>query len=263
NSAPIKFLNQYSNKINQEAFAGRPYGCSGVGCDNIGYCSLNPNVLCLLDATDSANISLVNQKSCGAANGTCVPLWNGENIANDSDFKTVRVLKNIFNTAFAEFTLNNDAGTYINDSGVVYELNSYIPENPCSSIYNHLPSNDSVYDTYNCYIRPQITNVRIDNGLAPITNISAGIHKLTFNTMIDLEQQPLKDLTINWGDGSIQNLVNQDHRPEINSPHVVYHYYANDSTGGIKIKVTDNWNRYCCSRNGSDVCGNNPDTDCP
>jgi hypothetical protein len=51
----VKFRDQYSAKNKEDVFAGRPYGCSGSGCDNIGYCSLNPNVYCLLAKIDSKN----------------------------------------------------------------------------------------------------------------------------------------------------------------------------------------------------------------
>ncbi|MDD2680534.1 MAG: hypothetical protein PHE20_00340 [Patescibacteria group bacterium] len=253
-SEPVKFLNQYSSKIDQKTFAGRPYGCSGVGCDNIGYCSLNPNVMCLLDTTTSANTSLVNQKSCGSSNGTCIPLWNGDNISTDTSFKADNVLRNIFNTSFGEFNYNNQLGTYDNMSGNNYPViytDDYTPTVRCSTINNHLSTNDGNYNTYNCAIWPRVSSVKLDGFNVP-TTINPGIHVLSFNTIVDTEQQPLKDLIIDWGDGSVQNLVNQDHHPDANSPHKVYHYYANSvNNAAIKIKVTDNWNTFCCVRNNS------------
>jgi len=255
-SEPVKFLNQYSGKIDQKAFAGRPYGCSGVGCDNIGYCSLNPNVMCLLDTTDSADTSLINQKSCGSANGTCVSLWNGENIANDDDFDVVNVLKNIFNTAFGQFDYNSRVGNYVsNGDSSVYNTN-YIPNQHCTSSDYHLSSSDGDYYEYNCAIWPRINSVKLDGFTVPST-INPGIHVLSFNTTIDTEQQPLKDLIIDWGDDSVQNLVNQDHHPDGSTPHRVYHYYADDTNGDIKIKVTDNWNTFCCVKNGSSCAAAN------
>ncbi len=54
NQGKINLRNQYSTKNKETVLAGRPYGCSnykesdsGAGCNNIGYCSLNPNVYCL------------------------------------------------------------------------------------------------------------------------------------------------------------------------------------------------------------------------
>jgi len=257
-SEPVKFLNQYSSKIDQTAFAGRPYGCSGVGCGNIGYCSLNPNVMCLLDTSSTATSSLINQKSCGSANGTCVPLWNGENIANNVNFSPVNVLKNIFNTAFGQFNYDISVGSYItpNASDLNVYRDDYTPSQHCTSSLYHLSSYDGDYNTYNCAIWPLISNVRLDGFTIP-SNISPGIHVLTFNTAIDPEQQPLKDLLIDWGDGSMQNLVNQDHHPDVNSPHKVYHYYTDDTTSDIRIKVTDNWNTFCCSKNGSSCNASN------
>lgn len=254
-SNPVKFLNQYSSNIDQNAFAGRPYDCSGAGCKNIGYCSLNPNVICLLDTTVSSSTSLVNQRSCGSINGTCVPMWNGDNIVNNNFFSSLNILKNIFNTSYGQFDYNSQMATYDNSANDPLYSGDYTPQTKCSTSNNHLSSSDDNYNTYYCSIWPRINNVKLDGFDMDGRNIANGIHVLTFNTIVDLEQQPLKDLIIDWGDGSVQNLVNQDHHPDINSPHRVYHYYANDvNNATIKIKATDNWGTFCCVKNNTPDC---------
>lgn len=273
-SEPVKFLNQYSSKIDQAAFAGRPYDCdngSGTGCANLGYCSLNPSMICLLDNTTSSSTSLVNQRSCGSANGTCVPLWNSTKLASATQFKPEYILKNLFLKSFAGYSYDFSSNAYTLDPNAAYHdstvsSGSYVPKlnYPCSSSSNHLsPNNDSSYNTYWCGVQPKISNVKIDGQsvTSPSVVIKQGIHELTFNSIIDPDQQPLKDLVISWGDGSLQTLVNEDSQSDPNNPYKIYHYFANDiphNSIDIRIKVSDNWGFYCCSRNGASCS-----TSCP
>ena len=64
---------------------------------------------------------------------------------------------------------------------------------------------------------------------------------LKFTTTIDPEQQPLKEITIDWGDGSIQTISGQDSHPSADNPHVFYHFYQKTGDMTIKISIKDNW----------------------
>lgn len=267
-SEPIKFLNQYSGKIDQQAFAGRPYDCnngSGTGCANLGFCSLNPSMICILDTTVSSSTSLINQRSCGSANGTCVTMWNSTKLTNESlKFNAENILKNLFLKSYAGYSYDFKANAYIVDNLASYSSassSSYIPslKSYCSSASDHLsPNNDAKYSTYWCGVRPQINNVKIDGQSVAGAQIKQGIHILSFNLAIDPDQQPLKDLVISWGDGSMQSLVNLDSQSDPNNPHKLYHYFSRDIAAGalnIRIKASDNWGFYCCSQNGG-ACSN-------
>ena len=247
-SEAVKFRNQYSNRINQEVFAGRPYGCEGPGCNNIGYCSLNPNVYCILDDTDSANVSLVNQKSCGSANGTCVPMWNGDAVSSVFNFYPENILKNMFLTAYDGYAFDLNRGTYVGDSDFynVGSGGSFVSFLTSSCTNCHTVNYDDNFNSYWKYVLPVVKNVKLNDvgtiGVVAVEN--PGIYTLTFNTVIDKEQQPLRDLLINWGDGNFQNLVNQDYRPDITQPHKIYHYYRAAGVYNIEIRITDNWGFY-------------------
>ena len=249
-SEPVKLRTQYSAKIDQKVFAGRPYDCIGVGCNNIGYCSLNPNVYCLLDDTDSANESLVNQQSCGSANGTCVPLWNGDKVANKdiiNSFNFQNVLKNVFLTSYDGYQFNIEESRYVSHDGYLVEgYNTFVNQLNSSCINCHTTNNDKNFNAYWKRVLPIVQNVKINgadtNSTIQIDN--PGIYTLTFNTIIDKEQQPLRDLFITWGDGEYQNLVNQNHHPDSTQPHTVYHYYKNAGSYNLKIRITDNWGFY-------------------
>ncbi|PKM89050.1 hypothetical protein CVU83_00730, partial [Candidatus Falkowbacteria bacterium HGW-Falkowbacteria-2] len=256
-SEPIKFRNQYSNKISQTVFGGRPYGCSGVGCSNLGFCSLDPNIICVLDPTSSANKSLVSKQSCGT-NGTCLPLWNASKF--NFSYDAGNVLKNLFLKDYAQYSYSTSTRSYRIDISEPHYSSDYLQN------ITYVPGNDdqcldtghnseyySDYNTYWCANWPKITNVRV-NGL-PIASdganiTSPGIYTLTFNTIIDPEQQPMRELVIDWGDGSVQNIVNQNNLPNVSEPHRIYHFYkGSNSKAMIKIKATDNWGSFCCVQN--------------
>jgi hypothetical protein len=251
-SEAVKLRNQYSSRIDQKAFAGRPYGCSGPACSNIGYCSLNPNVYCIFDDTISANRSLVNNISCGSSNGTCVPLWSGDEFYDDLSFKPENILKNIFLRSFDGFKFSWHAGTYLSSSSAAYQVSnssyrSEIADISALDAGSHDSKNDDKFTVYWGPVYPKINNFSLKfNGenVARSNNkfnvASPGIYILEFNTTIDPEQQPLKEIFINWGD-SKQTLVNLDHKPNINDPHRIYHYYGNPELKTIEVKVYDNW----------------------
>ncbi|MGE5425627.1 MAG: hypothetical protein ACM3PZ_00920 [Bacillota bacterium] len=246
-SPQVGFLNQASKKINQPAFAGRPYGCDGGGCNNIGYCSLNPDMICIYDNTMSSSTSLINKKTCGG-NGTCLPLWKpGTHLKSSAD-----ILRNIFITSYTAYQFKN--GAYSLTDG--WALNATLPA--CGNASAHSSVYDGDYNAYFCSVIPRISNLKL-NGipLKSDTKIpSPGIYSLSFNSLVDLEQQPLKNITIEWGDGSMQTIVNQDHHPLAENPHRIYHYYKTElSSLDLRIRINDNWESYCCMKNGDAACG--------
>jgi hypothetical protein len=57
----------------------------------------------------------------------------------------------------------------------------------------------------------------------------------------------MKQIVIDWGDGSTQIITGLDNRPEVDAPHNFYHFYLKDPARHIEIKVVDNWDAYTCS----------------
>jgi hypothetical protein len=84
--------------------------------------------------------------------------------------------------------------------------------------------------------------------------VSAGFYTLSFNTIVDLEQVPISELTIrikeektNWNsnEGFI-TLTNVDPvPPETNSTHRIFRYLP-PGNYKILIKAKDNWGFYSC-----------------
>lgn len=256
-SPKVMLRNQYSDKINQQVFAGRPYGCSGDSCPNIGYCSLNPNVYCIYDNTGTANRSLVNDRSCGSANGTCLPLWRNAQIFESSLFNYENILKNLFLSSFDAYEYQQDIGMYKTSADGGYSGRGVVGGSYRPNMPNIGPPEDDRWDLHNRSnyheywygIFPDVYNVELNSTSPSVDNTfnlsGPGIYTLTFNTRVDSEQQPLKEIFVDWGDGTSQVFVNLDHRPDASNPHKIYHYYANPSdTTQIRIKATDNWNFY-------------------
>ena len=66
---------------------------------------------------------------------------------------------------------------------------------------------------------------------------------MEFNTVVDINQQPLKQVSIDWGDGSRQILANIDNKPDKEDPHKFYHYYYK-GTWSVSVHIIDNWDKF-------------------
>jgi len=260
NSEPIPLRNQYSKKNNETIFAGRPYGCAngsqGSGCDHIGYCSLDPSVYCLYSGTTSPAYD-INKQSCGSGGyGQCLPLWNSGFYPKDhggdtADYKNI--LKTIFLRSYGSYAYSFSDRAY-SQEGATYDYANPTTISSCQTrpvaSYNNFPNS---VDSF-CAVYPRISNLTLkfnDKALGPAGafnkfNINArGIYRLEFNTLVDSEQQPLREIRINWDDGEpVQVITGQDHHPSPSNPHVFYHYYRQPGTYSIFITIFDNWGFY-------------------
>lgn len=262
-SDPINLRSQYSKKNSETIFAGRPYGCSGTGCANIGQCSLDPNVFCVY-----SNDEILNKKSCSSGgNGACVPLWGRPStgwfkwLGIDSKFDTryfptfttaISNLNQIFVKKYNDLIYSTTAAGYVSTSSSA----------AFTEVSSSMSTTDSHIVTYPNQIRqvlPIIKNndirlvasttpLKIGNGEVNI--LEAGLYQLSFNAVIDAEQQPMKQIVIDWGDG-VQVITNLDNKPENSTPHKFYHFYLKGARH-VEIKVFDNWGSYKCSSMSGD-----------
>lgn len=231
-SNQLLLRNQYSKKNGETLFAGRPYGCSsskGNGCSNVGQCSLDPNVFCVYSSFDSE----VNKQSCSAGgNGTCIPLWNNAPTVGTA----LSNLSQLFAKKYSDYGFSTTSNSY---DGIT--LANFPVLAPCDS-----------RGATACAVKPVISNeaLKLNGTIIPISSNKAALstsalYKLEFNTYIDPEQQPLKQIVIDWGDG-IQVITNLDNKPEKGTPHEFYHFYLKGSYH-IEVKAIDNWDTYKCS----------------
>lgn len=255
----IPLRSQYSSRNNQDILAGRPYGCDGASCDKVGQCSLDPNVFCIYDdyvgsdVTRIIRANYINSSSCAKGGyGVCTPLWWG----NFSELKAVSgvrffqyPLQSLFLRSFQGFKYDFDEREYKSEHLIRFQ-------NATGTVHDDLTQhnmtrcdNDIREDDEWCAVWPQIKNIRLTDlsgnevdkiGAEGFEILQAGIYKLTFNTEVDPEQQPLNRIEINWGDNNYQVISNQDHRPFDNRPHIIYHYYR-PGQYQIGLKAFDNW----------------------
>ncbi|MGI5827131.1 MAG: hypothetical protein ACOX6C_01665 [Patescibacteria group bacterium] len=234
----VYLRNQYSQKNNETIFAGRPYGCTGSGCANIGYCELDPNVYCLYKSGDTE----FNKLTCAArGGGACKPLWG----SIPSEATAMTQLNNLFVNRYNNWIYNKASDSYtLNNSGAA----SFVfarQMSPIAYTDNH-PNNLSQK------VKPSINNVKL-SGVSGDNisvsggrlNVATGLYRLNLNTKVNLEQQPLKRITIDWGDGTVQTVGGLDYKPDPNIPHTFYHYYLKNNYQ-IKIKAEDNWGAWQC-----------------
>jgi len=219
NSGPVYLRDQYFNKnIGAEAiFGGRPYGCSGTACNKVGYCSGNPNVICAYDSQgDRTRVNFINSRTCADGGfGVCRPLWQLPSLEGAQFAPSV--LSQIFRQTYGSFKL--ESGSYVPDSSGSFQITGV--GNP-----------------------PTITNptLTLNNANANFNVPRAGVYALKFNTYVDPEQQPLRMIFIDWGDGRTQAFTGQNYRPSPDNPHVFYHYYSGARNNmPIRIRVWDNW----------------------
>lgn len=236
-SGAVTLRNQYAEKNNQTIFAGRPYGCTGSGCGHIGYCDLDPSVYCLYKSGDTE----FNKLTCAArGGGSCLPLWS----SIPSESTAMLQLNNLFVNRYSNWTYNRSRDAYTLNSNPANFKSAY-QMTPVSYTDNH-PTG------LNYKVKPSITNVklagvsgndiRVSGGRL---NVQTGLYRLNLNTKINIEQQPLKRIVIDWGDGTTQSVGGLDYRPDAAIPHTFYHYYLRDNYQ-IKIKAEDNWGAWQC-----------------
>ncbi|MFA5154873.1 MAG: hypothetical protein WC453_00400 [Patescibacteria group bacterium] len=252
-----------------DPYAGRPYGCvngsgtdSAQNCKLIGVCSNDANTYCL--ATSTASLSTATCKG-----GTCQALWKpGSGYFNDIGLvknTAKNILKYIFlsakNSLVLDSASNQDKPTYTLDPDANFDF-SRTGSTPITKLCNDTglgPRKEPTYqdnDPSFCAILPKLTNVRLyfnDSQIGSDTNPyiieQKGIYRLELNSEIDDEQQPLKRITIDWGDGYSQTVTNQDHHPTVGDPHTFYHYYYQTGPKEIRVRIVDNWSFYKCNYN--------------
>jgi hypothetical protein len=316
NSGPVYLQNQYYQKDKGTVFGGRPYGCTGTSCNNIGYCSENPSVMCVYypggtttssscttsyvdtgvscsadsncgtgqicmgysgtcvdsSQSNSGSCSGYDETNCGAYDSNCV--WNvnqngtcqtekkvcssttntteSDNVyinrktCSDGGFGVCRPLWT--SAPNADTTKNILSTLFLQSYGAFkYQSGGYLPDDAGGWI------SPGTCNAPNC-TRPVVGTLNLKfNGNPANMNVStSGVYSLEFTTTVNPEQQPLKMIYINWGDGSKQAITGQDQRTDSSNPHVFYHYYRPDAIGAksgnaassdknIIVNIWDNW----------------------
>ena len=121
-----------------------------------------------------------------------------------------------------------------------------------------------------CAIPPEVTNAKFTTGTATTATISGGSGSIgiKFNTTADLEQVPLANIRIDWGDNQDDFAFPFAPRNDPTKPHIFSHTYVvnrgdttrcttvngrTTCTFPIKIQVEDSW-KWCNDDPAAPIC---------
>lgn len=142
-----------------------------------------------------------------------------------------------------------DSGRYVSTSSTSFLWGP--PTNFCSNNTRPTGSDSNSF----CLVRPGIENVKINDmpvvsgGLITFNKPVVSVN-LTFNSRIDANQRPLRNIQIDWGDGTAayDRTGNFLDRTDVTAPHQFTHRYScqeaisdDCQTHNATITLTDNW----------------------
>ncbi|NCD00782.1 hypothetical protein EOL94_01710 [bacterium] len=264
----FKTISSYSISGNYENnFAGLPYGCEGSSCGYLGYCSNEPEFLCLTNLEDKTYNDFDQCEGKGVCQSFLSDVDTQWEELSDDNF-----LKNIFLKSYQIKNYDSNGWTINNNN---FDYTDLSLDNNSLKWCGETNNNNLRGENSNefCYVYPEIENIILKKGNEDVElNLSNeyemkgdGIYSLYFNTIVDAEQTPLGDIVISWGDGNTQTITDQDFHPDEEYPHMISHSYKNVSDSiEIKIKIFDNWGfGRCCSGSDSNCGGPDSNDLCP
>ncbi len=120
-----------------------------------------------------------------------------------------------------------------------------------------------------CWAQPTVFNIKINGRTGPVQiKNGSGTATVTFNSMVDPEQMPIKKFVVDWGNNHWESFPKNPGIPPRSDPNGPYHTLTHDYTYGdcgaagggpdtcfVRVFVEDNWDK------GSGYCDNDG-TDC-
>lgn len=253
---------------NLDVYAGFPYGCSGIACNMIGRCEHDRDLVCVDPGEliagggwnqgtkfgDSPTIYYNNlmcpQVSGGAVRQACIPI---PNLGNGGVINGVTQISQLFTESYRDVEWDFASSTYrVYVPGPVSPMIDVIGP-PISEHCTDDERPTTPPDDF-CWVQPEILNVHlfrgndeieIDTVTGEVEIEDEGDYTLTFNTRVDGEQLPIKEIYLEWEDGTVSNLPfeqgNINHRPHSENPHTFTHHYNFAGDYRIQIRIVDNW----------------------
>jgi hypothetical protein len=205
---------------------------------------------------------------------------NGEVMFSTSTSQTTKYKK------YSDFPVTSvrNALKYIFASLIGADNYSHLKDGPSSAPACNTPTGNTGcpprtnYNNGICSVYPEIKNIKISgpNGDLSQTETNsnvyavavAGFYTISFNTIVDKEQAPIKELAIKikktgdeWDDTSSIIVNGLDNKPNASDPHKLIRFLT-PGNYIIAIKVKDNWGFYRCSGIAGFNGGANPCKTC-
>jgi hypothetical protein len=256
------------------------------------------------DAEKAARNSAINQllTQCGLTTGGTDPVVNASRVVTNSTVDTnadgtpkVKACNGV-STQCPGVANQYDAGTIVPFTTLTLDNACSVSKNVvkctgrCTSTKSYIQAGPTDASTAPPYIRPSyvagsngdycaipptVSRVAFSTGTAKVANISggSGIVTIKFNTGADVEQVPLKQIRIDWGDQQDNFAFPYAPRNDPAKPHIFSHTYVvnrGDTTHckpfgsrtscefPIRIQVQDSWG-WCSD---ASAVANGPDIQC-
>jgi len=217
--------------------------CIGGAASNKGEQSvmdIPENFIISMPPVQAGHCSITKNKLCHT-NANCP---EGEYCVN-SPYYAELILRGLFAESYGVYEWDANLGHYR-----VIDGKWVPPRRRCSNDVRvaYHPLNTFTY----CGIAPKIRNIKLGDGSSNTVKLGpdGGKVKLSFNTLVDSQQEPLKKIYIDWGDGTTIDAVPFGYKAKSDpaNPHVYTHSYASrvcsnpdDCRYKIRILVEDNW----------------------
>lgn len=186
----------------------------------------------------------------------CTTNWSGPESSDTEGFDRLRRL---FADIYGAWTWDNINSQYVYLPSLVNTWNNEF--DTMSLCPNSGAGPRPSYPGDYCAILPYLDNILVNNAAYSVTLGGGGNVNLTFNSYIDKEQQALKYITIDWGDGSTPTFVLWDGAPKSDpgNPHLFSHFYGYNNSpysAQIEIMIEDNWG-FCNNSSSNPPTGPN------
>ncbi len=112
-------------------------------------------------------------------------------------------------------------------------------------------------DELYCAVKPIVANVKINGGTGDIKIRTASDIVLSYNSIIDPNQEPLTGYYISWGDGEVNSVERKRKEPQplADNPHKFGHrYYYNDTVNAFAKSGKVMNDNECPKNAGSQLC---------
>ena len=243
--------------------AGTPYSCSSItGCNTVGLC-LDTLEVCTQSSQCGADSRCCTPLETANPNSPCSLLNTPVLNPNPLDYANSQTVtdgidrvRTLFAKSYGTWTWDSTSGQYVADNTLAWAT----PRNQC--VANVRPPFDPANISAEfCGVAPAVTNAGITSPASASVD-NTGFVTLSFNSIVDFNQLPLKRIKVDWGDGStsVVSGIRMQDKPNINEPHQFFHLYSYWDLKGkealpsvncanprtcevtIRIQIQDNWN---------------------
>ena len=205
--------------------------CIGAGTAKVCQTGSKVSQACTTDA------------QCGTAGEKCdygstQNVGGGAFVTNKATSTGIAYLKLLFANVYGAWQLDEATQTYVDitatDSRITGWRDNYLTMPACGGVYdrakaNVVSSNQVALTNAYCGIPPLVESVKVGNRESGVTIIGAGeLIQLQFNSIVDKEQLPMKNIAIDWdGDSNSDEIIRWNFAPRSNAadPHSFTHVY--------------------------------------